>query len=134
MSGQRWFCALIQLTTDYFYAIINIMFNVSYQGGEKMNKDKIIKVITIIVSLIIAIGMFGDFLESGKSTGNLGLFLFHVLPLLVIPVTLVIYVIKSIFDIIKDRVKISAIDIIIIGLFVYNFVSSVLLGALLQIY
>ena len=99
-----------------------------------MNKDKIIKVITIIVSLIIAIGMFGDFLESGKSTENLGLFLFHVLPLLVIPVTLVIYVIKSIFDIIKDRAKISAIDIIIIGLFVYNFVSSVLLGALLQIY
>lgn len=98
-----------------------------------MKKEKIVKILTIIVSSIIVIGLFGEFLQIEVSSTQVGLYLFHVLPLLFIPIALIIYIIKSIINIIQNKVKITVIDIIIIGLFIYGFISNLFLSSYLQI-
>ena len=98
-----------------------------------MKKEKIVKILTIIVSSIIVIGLFRKFLQIDASSTQVGLYLFHVLPLLFIPIALIIYVIKSIINIIQNKVKITVIDIIIIGLFIYGFISNLFLSSYLQV-
>ena len=98
-----------------------------------MKKEKIVKILTIIVSSIIVIGLFRKFLQIEVSSTQVGLYLFHVLPLLFIPIALIIYVIKSIINIIQNKVKITVIDIIIIGLFIYGFISNLFLSSYLQV-
>jgi hypothetical protein len=93
-----------------------------------MKKEKIVKILTIIVSLIMAIGLFITFLELRASNINssaiVGLYLFHILPYLLIYIALIIYVIKSIINIIQNKVKITSIDIAILVLFICSFISS----------
>ena len=98
-----------------------------------MKKEKIVKILTIIVSSIIVIGLFRKFLQIEVSSTQVGLYLFHVLPLLFIPIALIIYVIKSIINIIQNKVKITVIDIIIMGLFIYGFISNLFLSSYLQV-
>lgn len=102
-----------------------------------MKKEKIVKILTIIVSSIMAIGLFITFLELRASNINsssiVGLYLFHILPYLFISIALIIYAIKSVINIIQNKVRITGIDIIIIGLFIYEFLSSLFLSAYLQV-
>lgn len=98
-----------------------------------MKKEKIVKILTIIVSSIIVIGLFRKFLQIEVSSAQVGLYLFHVLPLLFIPIALIIYIIKSIINIIQNKVKITVIDIIIIGVFIYRFISNLFLSSYLQV-
>lgn len=101
-----------------------------------MKKEKIVKILTIIVSLIMAIGLFITYLEYRASNINssaiVGLYLFHILPYLLISIALIIYVIKSISNMIQNKVKITFIDIAILGLFICNFISSSFLSLYLH--
>ena len=94
-----------------------------------MKKEKIVKILTIIASSIMAIGLFITFLEFRASSSGeiLGIYLFHVLPLLltyiIFSMALIIYVIKSIINIIQNKVKITSLDIAILGLFICSLPS-----------
>lgn len=97
-----------------------------------MKKEKIIKILVILVSLMAAIGSFITFLELGgfniDSSVILGLYLFHLLPYLLISIVLIIYVIKSIINIIQNKVKITFIDKVILELLIYSIISSLFLN------
>ena len=82
----------------------------------------------------MTIGFFIKFLElrASNSSAIVELYLFHILPYLLISIALIIYVIKSIINIIQNKVKITSIDIAILGLFIYNFISSLFLSLCLH--
>jgi hypothetical protein len=67
-----------------------------------------------------------------NSSAIVGLYLFHILPYLLISIALIIYVIKSISNMIQNKVKITFIDIAILGLFICNFISSSFLSLYLH--
>ena len=98
-----------------------------------MENKKIIKILTIIVSSIIVIGLLRKILQIEISSTQVGLFLFHVLPFWLIHIALIIYIIKSIINIIQNKVKITVIDIILIVVFIHGFISSLFLSSYLQV-
>ena len=59
-------------------------------------KQKIIKIITIIINFIVAIGLFTNFLDSAIHPDGMGINFICSLPTLPISIALIIYAIKSI--------------------------------------
>ena len=95
-----------------------------------MIKNKIVKISSIIVCLICVIELFISYLEvfGFNFDGNviIGLYLFHVLPYLLISIALIIYVIKSIINIINNKIEITFIDLFMLGVFILSFISNVI--------
>lgn len=90
-----------------------------------MKKEKIIKIITIVVSFIVIIGIFVEFFEIYSYNYNIKAMVFMWwFPLLLVAIALIIYVVKSIINVIQNKVKINIIDIIILVFFIYGFVSE----------
>ncbi len=87
-------------------------------------QEKIIKIITIIINFIVAIGLFTNFLNSAIHPDGMGINFICSLPILPISIALIIYAIRSIIDVIQNKVKITFIDKIIIGLSILTFIHA----------
>ncbi len=92
-----------------------------------MKKEKIIKIIITIIYIIIAIGLFISFLDSAIHPDAMGINFICSLPLLPISIFFIVYAIKSVIDIRKNKTKITIIDKIVMILFSSQFILALLM-------
>ena len=83
-----------------------------------MKKEKIFKIIITIIYFVVAISLFLYFLDSTIHPDAMGINFISSLPLLPISIFLTIYAIKSLINIIQNKIKITILDKIILILFI----------------
>lgn len=93
-----------------------------------MKKEKVFKIILTIVYFIIAIGLLIGFINAVKYPDGMGINTVSSLPLLPISIALFAYVIISIINIAKNKIKIHIIEkvifILLIVLFIFALIAA----------
>ena len=96
-------------------------------------KQKIIKIITIIINFIMSIALFTNFFNATIHTDGMGINFICSLPALPISIALIIYAIMSIINVFQNKVKITIVDKIIIGIFIFLFINALIITIMLKV-
>ncbi len=91
-----------------------------------MKKEKIFKIIISIIYVVVAISLFLSFLDSTIHQDAMGINFISSLPLLPISIFLIMYAIKSLINIIQNKIKITILDKILLILFIIILIVTLL--------
>lgn len=91
-----------------------------------MKKEKIFKIIISIIYVVVAISLFLSFLDSTIHQDAMGINFISSLPLLPISIFLIMYAIKSLINIIQNKIKITFLDKILLILFIIILIVTLL--------
>ena len=96
-------------------------------------KQRIIKIITIIINFIMSIALFTHFFNAVIHPDGMGINFICSLPALLISIALIIYTIMSIINVFQNKIKITIVDKIIIGGFIFLFINALIFTIMLKV-
>ena len=84
-----------------------------------MKKEKIIKFLILAIYFVVAIGLILSFVDTVIHPDSMGINVICTLPLFIVSIFIIIYIIKSIIDIINNKIKINIIDKVLLVCLIY---------------